>query len=594
MNPIKNINSSNVIAPTLIVGIFSAFFTIYAQGSFIKSRKKEFGTFMVLGMTTRNIRRIILIENSIIAIFSLIIGLTVGSIFSRLFYYVVNIITDISSIPFKMSIMSYLYTIAFFMLIYFFIIAGSFVASTRYNIVKLIKSSREEDKNFLGKPIWAIIGMVLTVLALIDVAKNADVAHSEILLRSMILCFTGIYFLISSSVRLLSKLKKLFDKKINESNLFIADLKYGFGRSKNVIFLIILLTSITMFFCNLAEVLLSDSLNYALKHNPYDFAIYEINGFNKINDSVINDIASKSETPLLSIKALDVVTISNNLMLLSDKNINMELGTDIFVEKGKFISLLQIVKDDGYPHNINEVKSITLSPDSKEVEFKSQGMIIKMLFNSMGDNYYILNDNDFEKIKENSQSIGSIKLISFKDWRKTESVFNHLQSELLKYNKEHIKYYNDDAIFMMSKPLSKIGEFLDRKHGGSYLLFLIGFVSLLFFIASGVILHFQLQTEYESEKIKYKKLYKIGITSKEISRLISKKLRVFFITPIMASALLAAWYCFFIYQTKTEKIESIKYSVLIGLFYIFFQLIYYYIYKIQYIKRLIKTLDETT
>ncbi|MBU3099033.1 MULTISPECIES: FtsX-like permease family protein [Clostridium] len=72
MNP-SNINYSitgNMVAPGVMVMLFSAFFIFYAQNSFIKFRKKEFGLFMVLGMTNKNIQRMMIIENGLIAIFS--------------------------------------------------------------------------------------------------------------------------------------------------------------------------------------------------------------------------------------------------------------------------------------------------------------------------------------------------------------------------------------------------------------------------------------------------------------------------------------------------------------------------------------------
>ena len=97
MDP-SNINyaiTGNMVAPGVMVILFCTFFIFYAQNSFIKFRKKEFGLFMVLGMTIQNIQRIIFLENGLIAIISLITGLVSGTIFSKLFYLVIIKIIEV-------------------------------------------------------------------------------------------------------------------------------------------------------------------------------------------------------------------------------------------------------------------------------------------------------------------------------------------------------------------------------------------------------------------------------------------------------------------------------------------------------------------
>ena len=43
--------SSNLIAPGLGIVLFSVFLVVYAQSAHMKNRKKDFGLFLVLGMT---------------------------------------------------------------------------------------------------------------------------------------------------------------------------------------------------------------------------------------------------------------------------------------------------------------------------------------------------------------------------------------------------------------------------------------------------------------------------------------------------------------------------------------------------------------
>lgn len=579
--------TSNIIAPGIVVMIFSAFFVIYAQGSFFKFRKNEFGTFMVLGMTNSNIRMLILIENCLICLFSLITGLAAGTIFSGVFYLLIMNITQIDNITYSIAFTSYLYTIVYFVIIYAIVITGNFIAVSINEIVKLIKSSRREDKNLLNKPVWIIVGLILFAAALIDITKNFSAENSSVLLRSIILCFAGLYLLISNMVWIFSKMRKAFNKKLDTGVLLMADLKYSFGRSRRVLFIITLLMGITIFFSSLSGVLINGSLNFALEHNPYDITISQYYGFNEISDKMLTEILSKSETPLTSMKTLEIMVTRNNRTLLSDKALDTVLGTGIRVEKGKFVQLYQVVEDDGYPHNTPDIKNIEISAGADTYKYEGQAKLIKVLYTAEDSSCLIFNDEDFKKIKQNGTGIypAKIKLLSFEDWHKTNGVLKDLQSSLEAYNREHFKGMEDKSIILISKPASKLGSFSEKKNGSSFLLFLFSFVGVLFFVSSAVILHFQLLTEYEREKLKYKKLHKIGITAKEIFNLISKELGVLFFTPVIAAVLIASFYSYSLSAVKAEKILSAEFSLIAGLFFVCFQLAFYLIYRVYYARR---------
>jgi hypothetical protein len=601
MDP-SNINStisSMPIAPGLGVILFSVFFVIYAQNSFIKYRKSEFGLLMVLGMTNQNIQRIMLLENGLIAVFSLLTGLVSGTIFSRLFYLVVIKIIDVDGIPFSMTIESYLYTAIFFIVVYSLVISSSIIASLRFEIVSLLKATRKEDKNLLNSPIWVVIGIVFIGISFFDLKRNYNTHNSMVLLRSMAVCFVGLFLFISNIVWFISKVTNLFQDKLYKNILFIADLKYTFGQSKKILFLVTLLASMTIFFCNITVVFISDSQRFATEYNPYHMAYAEIYGKNVITASALDGILKNSETPLTSFKAVEFIS-KPRITILSDENLNTNLGTHINVEKGYFISLFQIVKDDGFVHDTSEISSLDIPTNGGNNTYKPKGKITEVLFNNIpivaNGHYVILNKNDYQNIKINAKQsdIGNIKLMNFKDWYKTGSVLKKLRSNLETYNRENTKsfYENINNDIKMFKPASRIGDYLERKQAGSFLLFLFSFVGILFFVSSAVILHFKLLTEYESEKVKYKKLYKIGITDNEVSVIISKELRVLFFLPFILATLLAAFYNYNLPLIRGEEMASLRYSLIIGLIYLGLQIVFYSIYKKMYVKRLIQFLGK--
>lgn len=61
-----------LMIPGVSLITFTLIFISYAHNIFIKQRKSEFGLFLTLGMSNRDIARLLLFENSLIALISII------------------------------------------------------------------------------------------------------------------------------------------------------------------------------------------------------------------------------------------------------------------------------------------------------------------------------------------------------------------------------------------------------------------------------------------------------------------------------------------------------------------------------------------
>jgi hypothetical protein len=587
MNPnkVNSSISSMLIAPSLGIVLFSVLFIIYAHSSFVKFRKTEFGLFMVLGMTNWDIGRIMIFENSLIWFSSLLTGLVTGTLFSRLFYLLISKLVDIKGITFSVSLESYLYTIIFFTVIYILVILSNFIVISNYEIISLLKESRKADKNLISKPYLALIGIIIIGLSFLDMMINYKTGNSGVFIRSILLCFTGIYLLISNMIWFISKI--LSKEKSIKNTLFISNLKYTFGQSKNILFLISVLVSMTIFFCSIGALQVANSQKFATQYNPYHIVYTEVFDKNKISDKDLNSIITAGETQLDSYKSMEFIYVpSAKQMILSDEILNSNLGSSIHVQKDHFINLFQVVMDDGYQHDLYEIKQLEIKTTTGSYKYVSQGQMTEVLFNRspLAMSYVVLNNSDYLKVKPeiDPMKIGSIKLMNFKDWYKTKGIADQLSNELDKYNIKNTNTVVSDIAF---KPVSRINNYLEITQSGSFMLFLFSFIGILFFLSSVVILHFKLLTEFERDKIKYTKLYKIGITENEISIIISKELKVLFILPVLVGMMVAIFYNYSIPIEIGKELLSIKYSLIFSLIYLLIQFVFYLLYKRFYIKK---------
>ena len=67
-----------------VIAIFSLIFLYYTNSFWIRRRKKEFGLYNILGMGKRNLVKILVWENILTATLSVVSGLLLGIVFSKL------------------------------------------------------------------------------------------------------------------------------------------------------------------------------------------------------------------------------------------------------------------------------------------------------------------------------------------------------------------------------------------------------------------------------------------------------------------------------------------------------------------------------
>ncbi|WP_341465785.1 ABC transporter permease [Clostridium saccharobutylicum] len=571
--------SGNLFAPTLVLFIFATCFIIYAHNYFIKFRKKDFALFMIIGMTENDIRKIILLENIIIAIISVLVGLFLGTCLSKVFYFVVSQLANLK-IDFSINLKSYLYTIVFLSLVNLIMILKSCIFIPLYQIINLLKAQHKADNNFSGNPFFGVLGVIFMLIPYIRVFDNRfSFSFFAVILINLI----GLYLLISN---LHWFIKKFFKSNSFDNLIWINNLKYSIGNSKKIIFSITALIASILYFISFSYSANESINNNIIIQNPYDLAYAEIYGKNEISEDTLNNTLKSNDVKVESINSLEIV-VQGSTVMISDKSLNNLLGSNFNVERGKYICLLQINRNDGYVHNEQEIENYTINNTTYILQEKLE----KILFNKIpilnNSHYLIFNQDDYKEIKSSVKSkyIGNVKFINFNDWTKTETVVNNLTDELENYNKINTKQFfgstNDDR--RQFKPVSKIIDYKLLKESSQFLTFLLCFVFILFFISSNLIIHFKLLTEFDNEKIKYEKLNKIGVLEKEISSNISKELSIIFLLPCILGTYLGT-YCIYskIASIGISNLHEIRYALITGVAYTVLELIFYLFYKKHY------------
>lgn len=581
--------ASCIIAPSYVIGAFSIFFIIYAQSYFNKFRKSEFGLLMVLGCTGKEIRKIILLENSLIAITSLAAGMGIGSIFFKLFCAIIIKITGLYEINFDLNFHAYLYTILLFAAIYAAVIFITMITTMNSVILDLIKGIRKVDEGRKISPLFLFVGILFIVGAMLDIIFNYTPKNDIVFFRSIVLCFIGTYLMISNFVWINEKISS-FSKKISYKNmLFNSNFKSKFGKSKNLLLINTWVIFIAILLVALITVLIYNAKRAAVVNTPYHIAYMQRSIYNDVPDDVINNIVKNGQTKLTENKYIKFIQYRGAFVLLSQDNLNRTLGYKFNIKSGHFMNLNQIAKDDGYFEEPNDFPRITLEIKSKTMNFISQGHYNNVIVNTdvpiFSSKLIALNNSDYLDVLKGSDKDdeGVIRLFKFQDWKQTQSIGDKLNFELRKYNDKNSSQIGDDLDRL--KVSSRIGTYKNNLREGYFSLFLMIFIVLIFTMASNVLLHFKLLMEFEDEKQKYKKIYKIGITKKEVSAVVNKELKISFFLPVTAGLIIAASYIQ-IMCNMYERYNGISSWIFIGSIYVVLQIIIYMFYKRFYINRL--------
>ncbi len=195
----------------IVIGIFSVIFLFYTNSFLIKRRKKEFGLFNMLGMEKRHIAKIMVFETLFIATISIVAGILLGIIFSKLIILLLlKLISFEATFGFEIPVRAILYTLALF--------AGIFILNLLYNIgqvhlakpIELLKGANVGEREPKTKWILSFIGVIcLGGGYYISLTVKTPLAALNLFFIAVVLVIIGTYFLFTTgSIALLKTLRK--------------------------------------------------------------------------------------------------------------------------------------------------------------------------------------------------------------------------------------------------------------------------------------------------------------------------------------------------------------------------------------------------
>lgn len=564
----KNLSSisaaTSMSLGSIVVAIFAIIFLFYTNSFLLKKRKKEFGLYNILGMEKKHMSALIATESLIISVISLVLGLIIGIALDKLiFMIVIKLLDGQSPLGFTIIPEAILHTVVLFCIIFAAILLNSVRIVYTTKTIDLLHGSNTGEKEPKTKWLLAILGVLcLGGGYTISIISKNPVSAIGLLFIAIVLVVIGTYFIFVAGIIALLKLLRKNKGFYYKTSHFISISGMIYRMKQNAVGLanICILSTMVLVMVSTTSSLvigMQDTINTI---SPYDYSISVADG--KTNQQVKDDIKNTAADNNLKItKFVDYQYLEFN----ADLNYNNITASDYSVESENLVGLIIVTQQD---YNMLTNSNVDLSDDQVMMFYPNSFPYSDL---TIFDQRYKVKESrkisDFIPGKSRmGYSIYDSYGIVVKDNSQLQQISKYYNSFYKnsgtnEYNEHNCCFY--ECNFNVDADLKKQLEFNEiinnsELYQGSYYsdsisstfkseilqafrdtyssLFFLGiFLSILFIMATILIIYYKQISESYDDKERYEIMQNVGMSHTEVKRTIrSQVLTVFFLPLIVA------------------------------------------------------------
>ncbi|ADL50881.1 ABC transporter permease [Clostridium cellulovorans] len=597
----------NFISVVVLMVAFSVVFIIFTTVSFTKYRGKEFGVYFTIGLTSKEIIKILCYENIIISLLSFIFATVSGSVFSKLFHMAIGKILKLDNISISLSIKAYGTILLISTAIFLFTTIYQIIFLKRYSVINILKSKVKKDVGST-RIILGIIGLIIFIASIITFKmsiKQMVKDDGNLLVASIIGTVVSVYLIIGFSMTAVVKVLRKFKGIYNNNILFLNSLLHRFASYRAVLYVVTLMVSGAMIFISISYGMYKLTEKRINDNCPYDIGFMvdndtaknkdikaiateqlgevknyiQLEGLNVLNIAVYQDICSVNDSNMWVIS-------EENYISLGKKQLDLSSGEVLYShieEEGRFfhsdmifdlakkvpgdeklpVSLHQKTPLDEYKKKRTEDQYMYVSKENQREQVAATVNNFQSKIYSRWD-IIVVNNEDYEMMKEKlgEAAVTYDVLINLKDNQSYEGLKKSLNNKLG-------KKVSDTLTIKKEK-----NQYTVKENG--FMLFLFSSMGMMFLIGSAAVLYFKTITSIEEDRERSKQLIKLGLTTKEINKLAMKELGAVFLVPPIIALSCIGYFFYTIFSVVNEgkymweniRVVFVVYSIIQIIFYI--------------------------
>ena len=530
----------------IVVGIFAVIFLLYTNSFLLKRRKKEIGLYNILGLGKRHIAKMMSFEALYVALLSLIAGLALGMLLSKLMFALLLRMLDFA-VPFgfSVSLRGLFLTLALFGGIYLLALISSLVQIGRAKPVELMRGSQQGEREPKTKWLLALIGLLALGWGYyIAQTVESPLAVIGMFFVAVILVIIGTYCLFTAGsivvLKALRRNKRFYYRTRNFTS--VSGMLYRMKQNAVGLANICILSTMVLVMISTTVSLyigIDDSLDTLhpkeILMTRFGGAPSDIEGMNRAMDMALSRTGAK-EHSRLSYRFFDLVLADataeggyninyvltflplSDFSAIEGESLSLEEGEVIVCGKGYRTGDTFEIPDMGFSAKVKEVRP-TFSLASPEVMAE-------------GAWHIVVSDLDevFSDIKAGSSSDREPYITSIVgvDIGQDTEMEQRVRSEL------HGALDENGLVANISLRSGERFELVSL-YGG--LLFHGIFLGTLFSMATAMIIYYKQISEGFEDKQRFEIMQKVGMGLSEVRKTIRRQILMVFFLPLVAAVI---------------------------------------------------------
>ena len=525
---------------SMILILFVTAFALYSNSFFARKRKKEVGLYSLLGLPRKTIGKLLFYENLLIGVMVLVTGIAVGTILSKLFSMIlVRLLGVPVDVGMTFSVQALVQTVVVFTAIILFTSIQSYRLIYKYKLVELFRAEQEGEP----EPKASVIAAVAAVLLLVAGYWFAfrSFSNSEEILTSLGVVVGGIIvgtmLLFSSLVVFLLKWAKRRKRSYYRGMNLVstANLVYRIKGNARSLAVISLLS---------AAALCAFSVGFGMYYSyaetvrltaPYSYMhIAQGEGFDQTVEALIRGdqahpvlhhikipvVRTKGQAPNPILSGREIRADENPLKVVSIDTYNrvaraLGFSSLASIKAGEAVAIRPMYTD--YGPSDYQGKRIVLTLPQQDLPLIVTGMTVERVLNwSYPDVMIVVSNGSYQEI---AAQVAPTNYIGYA------------------VQQQETTKATADALARIRTPESQLSAFYSEYRlgleGAAFNVFVLGFLGLIFVMATGSIIYFKQLTEAMADTPRYEILKKIGVSSRQLGIAIIQQNAFIFVLPMI-------------------------------------------------------------
>lgn len=518
----------------VIVVLFAIFFLGLSINSFLSKRESIFGVLLMMGMSKKQLRRLIIIENMIIGFSAIIVGILLGLAFGHILVLLMANIINLSSISFYFPMESIIVTIITFSVLFFLIAFFRSQAILKRPIYNLLDVNRNEYGSITYSRFLSITAIILILLGyalanihllnqlipqgfdMLNTLQDSDRLH--VLIGGLVTIGMFLFF---------TQFSKYFTDKVRRNEecylkdtraLWVSELMYRLSSNSKTMFISALLLTVA-FITTIGTIALNTTAaDEVSKTTPFDISYFSFQPNEKEEDNIefINSNLSEAgisfqlnSVPILQKggQARDIIISQEDYNNVSNENEKLELTG-------------------------NEVVTLSNERSQKEISI-TDNVTINIVDNlpNIFDSYryrdiYVVNNELFSQLAQIFKHTQTAFLYHFSDTTTDEQA-----RQAATVNREILGSGRSEGNdFLLIQKIERV----DLERYTYQILTYIGIMlSVIFILSAGSLIYFRLLSNIRESSPTYTSLYKIGLPINKIQEIQRKQFTILFFAPVL-------------------------------------------------------------